>query len=605
MNQQIESIIKSACGSVGHDQTRLLDVLISVQRQLRCIDDDAIDRVATELGLPRVHVEGLVTFYHFLSKTPKGAIAIWLSGDVIDKMAGADEVAAALTAELGIEFGQTTDDGCFSLDWTSCIGMCDQAPAALVNGVVVTKLTPAGARQMVAQLRDDGDPQQLVQVLGDGNNANPLVHSMVCNNAQVACEHPIVLGPVNRGEAIRKALALTPAEVIRVIKTSRLRGRGGAGFPCGMKWEFARAADGPRKIVICNADEGEPGTFKDRVLLTELADRIIAGMTIAGYAIGAAEGIVYLRAEYEYLHAYLEDVLQQRRRDGWLGSDVGGKPGFEFDIRIQMGAGAYICGEETALISSVQGNRGEPLNRPPFPAQRGLYGCPTDVNNCETFCCVTRILEEGPGAFCQRGTKQTTGTKLLSVSGDCRNPGVYEFEFGVTLREVLEKVGADQSQAVQVGGPSGELVGPDQYNRQVCFDDLSTGGAIMCFDASRNLLEIVKQFMEFFVEESCGYCTPCRVGNTVLLDGVKRIMSGRGEPKDLTQFQEMGRMMKACSRCGLGQTSWRPVVTSLQNFPELFESRVQPHPEGFRQSFDLKAAVANAERLTGRESEVE
>jgi [NiFe] hydrogenase diaphorase moiety large subunit len=395
---------------------------------------------------------------------------------------------------------------------------------------------------------------------------------------------------------------MRPAEVIRVIKTSRLRGRGGAGFPCGMKWEFARAAEGDRKIVICNADEGEPGTFKDRVLLTELADRIFAGMTIAGYAIGAAEGIVYLRAEYAYLRRFLENALAIRRRDGWLGKRIAGKPNCDFDIRIQLGAGAYVCGEETALISSAEGRRGEPKNRPPFPAQSGYLGCPTIVNNCETLCCVTKILEEGPATFQELGTQQTSGTKLLSVSGDCARPGVYEFDFGVTLRHVLETAGAKDPQAVQVGGPSGELMGPEQFDRIICFDDLGTGGAIMCFDQSRDLLEIVHAFMEFFVEESCGYCTPCRVGNSVLLEGVRRVRAGRGQPSDLAQFEQVGRMMKACSRCGLGQTSWRPVVTSLQNFRSHYESLVQDDPHGYQRSFDLKEAVAGAERLTGRKS---
>jgi [NiFe] hydrogenase diaphorase moiety large subunit len=602
MNSRLDSTIDQACTAVQRDPSRLIDVLHAVQSQHRCVNDKAIDKIAKELAIPRVTVEGVVTFYAFFSKKPKGRIAMRLSSDVIDKLQGADAVGEAIADELGIEFGQTTDDGLFSLDWTSCIGMCDQAPAAMVNDVIVSRLTPEGARQMIVKLREHEDPRQLVETFGDGNNAHRLVHAMVENNIQTGCQRPIVFGSVNRGEAIRKALGMNPAEVIRVIKTSRLRGRGGAGFPCGMKWEFARAAEGDRKIVICNADEGEPGTFKDRVLLTELADRIFAGMTIAGYAIGAAEGIVYLRAEYAYLRRFLENVLAIRRRDGWLGKSIAGKQDYDFDIRIQLGAGAYVCGEETALISSAEGLRGEPKNRPPFPAQKGYLGCPTIVNNCETLCCVTKILEEGPGTFQELGTRQTSGTKLLSVSGDCANPGVYEFEFGVTLRHVLETVGAQDSQAVQVGGPSGELVGPEQFGRILCFDDLGTGGAIMCFNRSRDLLEIVHAFMEFFVEESCGYCTPCRVGNTVLLEGVRRVRAGRGQPSDLTQFEQVGRMMKACSRCGLGQTSWRPVVTSLQNFRSHYESLVQDDPDGYQRSFDLKEAVAGAERLTGRKS---
>jgi [NiFe] hydrogenase diaphorase moiety large subunit len=478
--------------------------------------------------------------------------------------------------------------------------MSDQAPAALVGDVVVTRLTAASSRQMVHELRTHMDPQQLVKQPGDGRNDDPLVRAMVKNNIREPGS--IVFGPTNRGEAIRKALGMTPVEVNRGLKTARLRGRGGAGFPCGMKWDFARAADGDRKYVICNADEGEPGTFKDRVLLTELADRIVAGMTIAGYAIGATHGLIYLRAEYAYLKAHLEDVLAKRRADGWLGNDIGGKAGFQFEVRIQLGAGAYICGEESALISSAEGTRGDPKNRPPFPAQKGYLGCPTVVNNCETLCCVTKILEEGAATFSEHGTEQSSGTKLLSISGDCARPGVYEVELGISLRKVLEMAGADAPKAVQMGGPSGTLVGAEQFDRKICFDDLATGGSVIVFGRSRNILEVVHAFMEFFVEESCGYCTPCRVGNVLLKDGIERIMAGRGEPSDLVEFEQLGAMMKSCSRCGLGQTSWRPVVTSLENFRAVYEERVESDPEGFRRRFDLKQAVAKAEEITGRSS---
>jgi [NiFe] hydrogenase diaphorase moiety large subunit len=598
----LETMISDVCQQVGHDPSRLIDVLRAVQAKFQHISDEAIDQIARELKIPRVRVEGAVTFYAFFSKTPKGKIAIRLASDIISKLQGADEVAAALADELGIDFGKTSADGKFSLDWTSCIGMNDQAPAALVNEVVVTRLTPASARQMIKTLRENPEPTKLVTKPGEGNNAHPLVQAMVDNNIHLGKSKPVVLGPINRGEAIRKTLGLTPTEVIRALKTSRLRGRGGAGFPCGMKWEFARSAEGERKFVICNADEGEPGTFKDRVLLTELSDRIFAGMTIAGYAIGSEEGILYLRAEYAYLQPLLEEILTKRRVDGWLGQNIAGKEGFHFDIRIQLGAGAYICGEETALISSAEGTRGDPKNRPPFPAQKGYLGYPTIVNNCETLCCVTKILEQGPGTFHELGTEQSSGTKLLSISGDCTQPGIYEVEFGLSLRQVLEMAEAEQTQAVQIGGPSGQLIGADSFDRTICFDDLATGGSMMVFNSSRNLLEIVHGFMEFFVEESCGYCTPCRAGNVLLAEGLKRVIDGRGEPDDLGQFEEIGRMMKACSRCGLGQTSWRPIGTSLENFRGLYESLVEKEPNGFRRSFDLKQEVTDMERITGRKS---
>jgi [NiFe] hydrogenase diaphorase moiety large subunit len=422
---------------------------------------------------------------------------------------------------------------------------------------------------------------------------------MVRNNARG--DGAIHYTPYNRAEAIRKALAISPQEVIRAIKTARLRGRGGAGFPAGMKWDFARNAPGDVKYVICNADEGEPGTFKDRVLLTERPDRLFAGMTIAGYAIGAKNGIVYLRAEYRYLLRFLEDQLEKRREDGLLGRDILGHEGFDFDIRIQMGAGAYVCGEETALIASCLGGRGDPWNRPPFPAIEGYRGYPTIVNNVETLCCVAKILEEGPATFCEHGTRQSSGTKLLSISGDCLRPGVYEVAFGVTLREVLDLCGAEEPMAIQVGGPSGQLVGEADFDRQICFDDLPTGGSIMVFGPERDLLEIVENFMDFFVEESCGYCTPCRVGNVLLRETLQRVRRGEAEPQDLENLESLGETVKVTSRCGLGQTSPNPILTSLKNFRHLYAERVAEAPKGRRRSFNLDRAVREAADIAGRE----
>jgi [NiFe] hydrogenase diaphorase moiety large subunit len=513
-------------------------------------------------------------------------------------MAGFERVLNAFADELGIQPGETTEDGAFTLETTACIGLSDQAPGALINDVPFTNLSSDKAREIVRELRRHMDPRRLVHKEGDGNNAHPLIHSMVRNNSRGV--GAILYTPYNRGEAVRKALSISPKEVIRAIKTARLRGRGGAGFPAGMKWEFARNAPGEQKYVICNADEGEPGTFKDRVLLTERSDRLFAGMTIAGYAIGATKGIIYLRAEYKYLRAFLEEQLTQRRVDGLLGESILGHEGFDFDVRIQMGAGAYVCGEETALIASCLGERGDPWNRPPFPAQEGYRGSPTIVNNVETLCCVTKILEDGPATFCEYGTRQSAGTKLLSISGDCLRPGVYEVPFGATLGEVLDMCGAEEPVAVQVGGPSGQMVGEGDFDRTICFDDLPTGGSMMVFGPDRDLLEIAENFMDFFVEESCGYCTPCRVGNVLLRETLRRIRSGLAEPQDLENLESLGETVKKTSRCGLGQTSPNPILSTLSNFRHLYEERVSEAPDGQRRSFDLDRAVQEAVGIVGR-----
>ena len=600
MSQDLEQVVRNVCQSCGNDRTRMMDIVREVQNQQGCVSSEALDLIAQILNTHRVEVESVVSFYAFLSTRQKGNVVIRLCDDVIDELQGAEEVARAFEQELGIKCGETTPDGAITLEHTPCIGMCDQAPAALINDEVITYLSTDKARQIVADLKKGLDPKKLVNKTGDGNNANALVNSMVHNNIRI--KGPCIFDPPAPGDALKKALAISPVEVINDIKTSRLRGRGGAGFPTGMKWEFTRKAEGDNKVIICNADEGEPGTFKDRVILTECADSVFEGMTIGAYAIGATTGILYLRAEYAYLRALLEDVLQKRRQNNLLGNNILGKNGFNFDIRIQMGAGAYICGEETSLISSCEGLRGDPKNRPPFPAQKGYLGNPTSVNNVETFGAVVKILEKGPAWFAEQGSKGSSGTKVFSVSGDCKRPGIYELPFGITVNQLLEQVGAEDAKAVQIGGPSGQLVGKDKYDKQICYDVLATGGSIMVFGPERNLLYVAEKFMEFFVEESCGYCTPCRVGNVLLLRKLKEIKDGMGQPEDIDYLIDLGETVKAGSRCGLGQTSANPILTTIANFRKDYEALVKPAQDGLNPTFDVAAAMSDAAEIAGRKS---
>ncbi len=600
MSENLEATVKSICQDCGNDRGRMMDIVRAVQQQFACVPGEAMDIIAREVKTHRVEVAGVVSFYAFLSSRQKGKVIIRVCDDVIDMMNGADRVIAAFSEELGIAVGETTADGKITLETTPCIGMCDQAPAAMINDVIITYLSSDQAREIASELKRNLNPRKLVRKLGDGNNAHELVQTVVHNN--IRKKGPVVFADLPQGMALKRAVAMRPAEVIRDIKTARLRGRGGAGFPTGMKWEFTRGANGPERYVICNADEGEPGTFKDRVILTEYSNMLFEGMAIAGYAIGAETGILYLRAEYAYLRVFLEDVLQKRRDNNFLGNNICGKDGVNFDIRIQMGAGAYICGEETALISSCEGLRGDPKNRPPFPAQKGYNASPTTVNNVETFCCVARILDKGPGWFAEMGSTGSSGTKLLSISGDCKGPGVYEVPFGIKLREVLEMVGAKDATAVQMGGPSGQMIGPADYDRTICYDDLATGGSVMVFGTERDVLEVADKFMDFFVEESCGYCTPCRVGNVLLQQGLQNVMAGRAEAADLDYLQELGETIKTTSRCGLGQTSANPVLSTLKNFRSDYESKLKTSTDGMKLSFDIKAAVSQAAELAGRDS---
>ncbi len=578
----------------------MMDIVLAVQDRYGCVSREAMDAIARAVGSQRVEVESLVSFYAFFSTRPQGKVVIRLCNDIVDWMKGYEAVAEAMAKELGITMGETTADGAITLTCTPCIGMSDQAPAALVNDVVVTHLTPERGRQLVRNLRRHLDPQQLITMVGDGNNAHPLVRSMVRNNIRL--RGPVHFADFEPGSALRRALALEPQAVIEEIKSSRLRGCGGAGFPAGLKWEFARNAPGDRRYILCNADEGEPGTFKDRVLLTECPDLMLEGMTIAGYAVGSDSGIVYLRGEYCYLLPFLESVAEERRRQGLLGRDILGRAGFHFDIRFQLGAGAYICGEETALISSCEGLRGDPKNRPPFPPQRGYLDRPTIVNNVETFCCASRIMIEGAAWFAAMGSPRTSGTKVLSIAGDCRRPGVYEVPFGITARELLEMTGSENPGALLIGGPSRQMIGPDRFDGRICYDDLATGGAIMVFNRARNKLEIAEHYLDFFIEESCGYCTPCRVGLILLKKAVHEVVTGAGEPRDLDQMRELSRFIIATSRCGLGQAAPNPVLGALDNFTELYSGLVAERKPGLLPTFNLSEAVVDAELRVGRQS---
>jgi len=598
----IADVVKKVVKSYDKDATRLLDIIRDVQSELGSVSNEAIVQIAKGLDISQVDVEGVVTFYHFFSKEPVGKYAVYLNNSAVANMKGRAAIAKAFEKEAGCAFGQTTKDQMIGLHDTSCIGMNDQEPSAIINGVVFTSLTEQKVKDLVAAMKTGKNVSEMVKEYGDGQNQSSLVKSMVKNN--ILKKGPVLFASFESGSAIKKAVTMTPEQVISEVKTSNLRGRGGAGFPAGMKWDFCRSAEGKKHYVVCNADEGEPGTFKDRVILTEIPQMLFEGMAVAGYAIGADEGVLYLRAEYMYLKAYLENVLESLRKGGVLGKNVGGKKGFNFDIQIKMGAGAYICGEESALIESAEGKRGAPRNRPPFPVQYGFMGQPTIVNNVETFCCASRIALEGGAWFAKMGTAQSKGTKLLSVSGDCGKPGIYEVEYGMTVQTLLEEVDGRTATAVQIGGPSGNCIGKKDFGRRICYDDLATGGSVIVIGPNTDLLGVVHNFMEFFIEESCGWCVPCRAGNVILTHKLEKIMSGKGAETDLKDLESWCKIVKSMSRCGLGQTSPNPIATTIQNFREVYEAKLQKGVD-YATEFDLAAAVKDSCGVVGRKPNLE
>lgn len=377
---------------------------------------------------------------------------------------------------------------------------------------------------------------------------------------------PVIFSGIKPYAGLDQALKSGKSGVLKMARDSNLKGRGGAGFPTGLKWNLAAGSADKKKYVICNADEGEPGTFKDRILLAEYPCLIFEGMIIAAFAIGAERGILYLRGEYRAFVPFLEKTFEQMRKEGALGKNIRGKEGFDFDIEIRLGVGAYVCGEETALIESLEGYRGEPRNRPPFPVDTGYYRHPTIVNNVETFAVVPHIIAKGVDWFKSIGTEKSAGSKLLSISGDCKNPGVYEVPFGITIKRIIKMAGAKNPKAVQVGGASGVCIPKKEFNRVIAYEDLSTGGSVIIFNEKRDLLKVVKNFLVFFKEESCGQCTPCREGIPVLIEGIERLKEGKCDQEYLKDLFSLAETMQLASKCGLGQSSPNAFLSVLNNF---------------------------------------
>ncbi|OHD54179.1 MAG: hypothetical protein A2096_07630 [Spirochaetes bacterium GWF1_41_5] len=582
-----------------NDQGRLMDILSEVQSEAGCVSAEAIQQLADSLDMSAVQVQETSSFYHFYTPSFEGKYAVYLNESITAVMAGRENIARQFEKEAGVKFGGKVSSAGIGLFNTACVGMCDQEPAAIINGRVYTCLTPEKVTALVNDMKAGKKSEEMYTQYGDGNNSSPLIKAMVNNNIRRRGQ-VILADDYTAGTALKKALGNPPQFVIDTIKNSNLRGRGGAGFPTGLKWEFCTRAKDPVRYILCNADEGEPGTFKDRVILTEYPQLVFEGMTIAGYAAGAKEGILYLRDEYRYLSVWLENILTQMRKEKMLGKEIMGNKTFSFDIRIQFGAGAYVCGEESALIESAEGKRGEPRNRPPFPVQVGYKDKPTVVNNVETLCNVVKIIDKGHEWFKKIGTQNSSGTKVFSVSGDCEKPGIYELPWGISVNELLEICGAGNVKAVQVAGPSGVCLGKKDFTRKLAFEDLATGGAFIVFNQTRSIPEIAENFTKFFIDESCGSCTPCRALTVILRNKLNKILSGNGIMQDLSDLAAWGKTMKELNRCGLGQSAANPILTTLENFREEYEALIKNKQADYQSAFNMASAVAESCAAAGR-----
>ncbi len=573
-------------GRHGRAQTSLLQILREMQECFGCIPAETVNHLAAQLNIPRAHIESVASFYSFLHFQPHGAYRVLFSDNITDRMQDNLALMHQMCQQLWVELGKVSEDGLVSVNTTSCTGMCDQGPALLVNGRAITRLTHQRVLEIVHLIRNRAPvgewPADFFRVEDNIRRKGPVLESRI-----------------EPGAIMRQALSADTPGITETIKASGLRGRGGAGFPTGMKWESTRNAPGAAKHVVCNADEGEPGTFKDRVLLTSYADLVFEGMTLCALATGAQHGYLYLRGEYRYLLEPLQEVLQRRRSQNLLGQGILERNGFDFDINIHLGAGAYICGEESALIESLEGKRGIPRNRPPFPVTHGYLQQPTAVDNVETFCQAVLAMQMGAEKYRAIGTVKSSGSKLISVSGDCPRPGIYEFPFGVSVREVLQECGAANTRAVQISGPSGICVAESEFDRRLGFEDLPTAGAFMVFDDSRDMFEVARNFVHFFAHESCGFCTPCRVGTAILKDTMDKIAAGHGTRFDLAEVEHLDYVLQTTSHCGLGRSACNPVLHTLKHFRPAYENRLKSLE--FEPAFDLDGALARARQMTGRD----
>ncbi len=577
--------------SFGGRETRerrheLLPALEALQARVGWISEGGLGYVCERLGVPPADAWGVATFYALLATTPRPRRVLHVCDDIACRARGARALTAALERAAGVPLPHAPDGAHVTLDrerpaWmhSPCLGLCDAAPAALITeaGLHPIERQLGGmslerARALLGGAAPESDAAAVARVPQRGDPSLRLL-------ARVGNVDPTSLAAYKTAggtAALSRVLEIGPERVIAEVTESKLLGRGGAAFPTGRKWDAVRRQPVTPHYLVCNADESEPGTFKDRVLLTHDPFAVAEAMAIAGIATGCEKGYLYLRAEYPLAHERMENALAQMRRTGLLGEKVLGRDA-RFDIEIRRGAGAYICGEETAIFESIEGKRGEPRNKPPFPVEVGLFGKPTVVNNVETLANVLDIVLEGGAAFARTGTAQSTGTRLFCLSGNIERPGVYEVPFGTTLGTLLELAGGvpggRRLGAILLGGAAGTFVRPDEVGLRLTHEDTRAAGTtlgsgvVLVFDDTVDLRDAVLRIAAFFRDESCGQCVPCRVGTVRQEEALHRIASGStrgGVAAEIALLDEVGVAMRDGSICGLGQTAYAAVESAVK-----------------------------------------
>ena len=574
---------------VGGQESRakrhlLLPALQALQSRVGWISEGGLGYACTRLNVPPADAWAVATFYALLATSPRPRRVVHVCDDVGCKARGADALTKALNDAVGPAHSHAPDGSHVTIAddaaaWmrTPCLGMCEQAPAAFV-----TLAGPSPSEHLLGRVTAERVAAILAGASPEAMPARPSTRqdpSTLRLLRRVGRIDPSSLAAYRASggyEALEKAVTMGGAAVIAQVTASKLMGRGGAAFPTGRKWEAVAAQQTTPHYLICNADESEPGTFKDRVLMEHDPFAIVEAMTIAAFATRCEKGYIYLRGEYPLAASRLQQAIDQARAQGLLGADVLGR-GFDLDIEIRRGAGAYICGEETAIFESIEGRRGEPRNKPPFPVQAGLFGKPTVVNNVETLANVLHIILEGGEAFAGVGTAQSTGTRLFCLSGHVQSPGVYEAPYGITLRALIDMAGGVPAgrtlAAVLLGGAAGTFLRADEIDLKLTHEDTRAAGTtlgsgvVMVFDDTVDLRDIVLRIAAFFRDESCGQCVPCRVGTVRQEEALHRIAGGRtrgGLATELGLLEEVGVAMRDASICGLGQTAYAAVESAIK-----------------------------------------
>ncbi|OPX20518.1 MAG: NADH-quinone oxidoreductase subunit F [Desulfobacca sp. 4484_104] len=587
--EQVNSI-KEVCARLSQVRGKLLPILHAVQDICHnWLPLEALQLVAQELEIPYGYLYGVLSFYSMYSTSPRGQYIIRMCESPPCHICGADNILDILKAELGIEVGQTTEDGLFTLELTACLGVCEVAPAMQINEVVFGNLTADRVKQIIADYRAG----KTVDYRTLPRTTNPLSAYPSGPDELILFQNVDQIDPMKiedylaRGgyEALKKAVTtMTPEEVVNEAKTSGLRGRGGAGFPAGLKWSFTLPNPNTPKYIVCNADEGEPGTIKDRYIMEGDPHRVLEGMAIAGYAVGASHGYIYVRGEYYLSMLRLQNAIDQATAQGYLGKSIFGTD-FNFTIEVQTGGGAYVCGEETALIESIEGKRGNPRVKPPFPGVVGVWGKPTIVNNVETLSSVPSIIMQGGEWYKQKGTEDAAGTKIFQVVGHVQRPAVVEANLGMTLRELIEKYGegvreGKKFKACQTGGTSFGFLTDEQLDTPMEYAAMGkAGGALgsgtmLVMDENTCIIDVVRCILKFFQHESCGFCLPCRRGTRILYDLICKIARGQGEEADLDKMIHVAQVMADTANCALAMSPIFFIKTTIERFRDEYLAHI-------------------------------